>query len=164
MLTELFGSPSGVIVACVVVCVILWLVGRSLAWLWSVMTDLAGPQELRTPPAGAGGPDVGLRLQGSSGKGLSMVSSACAKTPTPFIQAINLLLWICQMVVMLVGFPFDFVGQHLRGAYWGISQKRRRMMGEPLWQEHDLLLGHRKPRDSREIQEAIQKIIDEERR
>jgi len=71
---------------------------------------------------------------------------------------LNWALWTFQMLIMLVAMALfywparllfaigralrDNLGQSLmRGPYYWLAVQRRRLKGEPLWQNHDLVLG-----------------------
>lgn len=86
-------------------------------------------------------------------------------------NALNWVLWAFQMLFMLVAMVLfywparllfaigralrDNLGQSLmRGPYYWLSVQRRKLRGEPLWQEHDLMLGIMSPEMVKAMNEA----------
>lgn len=109
-------------------------------------------------------------------------------------MAANWVLWTVQMLIMVVAMVLfywparllfaigralrDNLGQSLmRGPYYWFSVQRRKLRGEPLWQEHDWMLGvpppdwnpqpieiPRGPATHGELAEDIRETIEEQKR
>jgi hypothetical protein len=71
------------------------------------------------------------------------------------VVVLDLLLWLVQGVVMLLFVvPLQRLAQLLtwvswkviKGPYYFVVQSRRRMKGEPLWKDTDIMIGIQPPR------------------
>lgn len=71
------------------------------------------------------------------------------------VMVLDLALWIVQGIVMLlVVVPMQRISQLLtwlswkviKGPYYFVVQTRRRMKGEPLWKDTDIMIGIPPPR------------------